>query len=103
MQNKNPVKQGHEINILFYRVLFTVSILHCKYAFLEPSPNLKYILHVSLHVSYVNPNIYYLSFTFHIYNMSMIYPFNIMKLLFFSHKYSIIISYNHSNYDIPQH
>ena len=27
MQNKNPVKQGHEINILFYRVLFTGSIL----------------------------------------------------------------------------
>lgn len=31
MQNKNPVKQGHEINILFYRVLFTGSILKYDY------------------------------------------------------------------------
>ncbi|MEE0491094.1 hypothetical protein, partial [Catenibacterium sp.] len=33
-QNKNPVKQGHEINILFYRVLFTGSILLDAYPFL---------------------------------------------------------------------
>ena len=31
MQNKNPVKQGHEINLLFYRVLFTGSILSFIY------------------------------------------------------------------------
>ena len=34
MQNKNPVKQGHELNILFYRVLFTGSILDIEVPFL---------------------------------------------------------------------
>ena len=42
MQNKNPVKQGHEINILFYRVLFTGSILLGNQGFFVFKEDTKY-------------------------------------------------------------